>query len=214
MNWNKLFSEGTFIRGDCMEYMRQMPDNVADLAIIDPPYGIGASEMTMGSGKNKKYNKGKKWDTETPSKEYFHELNRISKNQIIFGGNYFELPISRGWIFWDKGINGDCSFADGELLWTSFDQVLRKADVRYKGFLGADSNRIHICQKPIRLFKWLLRNYAKPTDKIISTHVGSGSDIIAFIDFGCDYVGFEIDAEYYAAATQRINNHKAQLKLF
>ena len=197
----------------CMEGMKEFSDNHFDLALVDPPYGINASEMTMGSGKNKKYTKGKKWDSTPPDKKYFDELFRISKNQIIFGGNYFELPISRGWIFWDKGINGDSSFADGELLWTSFAQVLRKASIRYKGFLGADSVRIHICQKPIQIYKWILKRHATPDMKIIDTHVGSGSSIIAFNDFGCDWIGFEIDKDYFEAASKRIAQHKAQQRL-
>ena len=117
---------------DCLEAMKSMKDNQFDLAIVDPPYGIGASEMTMGSGKNKKYKKGKKWDNETPTNEYFLELQRVSKNQIIWGGNYFadKLKPSKCYIFWDKGINGDCDFADGELAWCSFDKVLRIAPIR------------------------------------------------------------------------------------
>src|SRR6187551_560458 len=125
---------------DCMEFMANIPDKYYDLGILDPPYGIGASEMTGGSGKKKKWDKGKKWDEMPPKKEYFESAFRVCKNLIIWGGNYFTdlLPVSRCWVFWDKGINGDCSFADGELAWCSFDSVLRKANIRYKGFLGAD----------------------------------------------------------------------------
>lgn len=147
---------------DCMDLMARYEDNYFDLAIVDPPYGINASEMTLGSGKNKKYSKGKKWDNATPDKNYFKELQRVSKHQIIWGGNYFtdKLKPSRCYIFWDKGIYADCDFADGELAWTNFDKVLRIAKIRYKGFLGADKIRIHPTQKPVKLYEWLLMNYA------------------------------------------------------
>lgn len=199
---------------DCMKGMAEYPDNYFDLAIVDPPYGIGASEMTMGSGKNKKYIKGKKWDTETPNNLYFNELFRVSKNQIIWGGNYFLLPLTKSWIFWDKGINGDCDFADGELAWTSFNKVLRIAQIRYKGFLGADKIRIHPTQKPVALYKWLLDKYAKQGDKILDTHLGSGSSRIAAYEYGFDFTAFELDKDYFEAQEKRFNNHKLQLKLF
>jgi len=197
-----------------MELMARYPDKYFDLAIVDPPYGIGASEMTMGNGKNKKYKKGKIWDNETPNQEYFEELFRVSKNQIIWGGNYFSLPLTKSWIFWDKGINGDCDFADGELAWISFNKVLRIAPIRYKGFLGADTERIHPTQKPIKLYKWLLDKYAKQGDKILDTHLGSGSIAIACHDYGFDLTACELDKEYFDKAMQRINNHTAQQKLF
>jgi site-specific DNA-methyltransferase (adenine-specific) len=197
-----------------MELMARYPDKYFDLAIVDPPYGIGASEMTMGSGKNKKYKKGKNWDAETPNQEYFNELFRVSKNQIIWGGNYFPLPLTKSWIFWDKGINGDCDFADGELAWTSFNKVLRIAPIRYKGFLGADKERIHPTQKPVALYKWLLDKYAKQGDKILDTHLGSGSIAIACHDYGFDLTACELDKEYFEKAMQRITNHMAQTKLF
>jgi site-specific DNA-methyltransferase (adenine-specific) len=199
---------------DNMKLMGRYEDNHFDLAIVDPPYGIGASEMTMGSGRNKKYTKGKKWDNETPNKEYFNELVRVSKNQIIWGGNYFDLPLTKSWIFWDKGIYGDCDFADGELAWTSFKKVLRVAQIRYKGFLGADLQRIHPTQKPVKLYKWLLKNYANEGDKILDTHLGSGSIAIACHDLGFDLTACELDTEYYNAAMKRIEDHKKQLQLF
>ena len=201
---------------DCMEAMKEMKDNHFDLAIVDPPYGIGASEMTMGSGKNKKYKKGKKWDNETPTQNYFNEIQRVSKNQIIWGGNYFsdKLKPTRCYIFWDKGINGDCDFADGELAWCSFNKVLRKAPIRYKGFLGADNIRIHPTQKPVKLYEWLLINYAKEGDTILDTHLGSGSIAIACHNLGYDLTGYEIDKEYFEAAKKRIEQHKQQTRLF
>ena len=197
-----------------MELMARYPDKYFDLAIVDPPYGIGASEMTMGSGKNKKYKKGKNWDNETPNEIYFNELFRVSKNQIIFGGNYFNLPLTKSWIFWDKGINGDCDFADGELAWTSFNKVLRIAPIRYKGFLGADLERIHPTQKPVAIYKWLLDNYAKQGDKILDTHLGSGSIAIACHDYGFDLTACELDKEYFDQAMKRLKLHQSQLKLF
>ena len=201
---------------DCMEAMKEMSDNQFDLAIVDPPYGIGASEMTMGSGKNKKYKKGKKWDNETPTQKYFNEIQRVSKNQIIWGGNYFadKLKPTRCYIFWDKGINGDCDFADGELAWCSFDKVLRKAPIRYKGFLGADNIRIHPTQKPVKLYEWLLMNYAKEGDTILDTHLGSGSIAIACHNLGFELTGYEIDKEYFEAAKKRIEQHKQQGRLW
>ena len=188
---------------DCMEYLKNIPDKFFNLAIVDPPYGIGASEMTMGNGKNKKYQKGKGWDSKPPDDKYFSELFRVSHNQIIWGGNYFDLPKTKGWIFWDKGIYGDCSFADGELAWTSFDKVLRVAKIRYRGFLGMDKNRIHPTQKPLALYSWILKNYAKPEDKILDTHLGSGSSRIASYKMGFDFYATEIDKEYFSAQEER-----------
>ena len=214
---NKLNYFKMNITNECnMELMVRYDDNHFDLAIVDPPYGIGASEMTMGSGKNKKYKKGKKWDNETPNIDYFKELQRVSKNQIIWGGNYFadKLKPSRCYIFWDKGINGDCDFADGELAWCSFDKVLRKAPIRYKGFLGADKIRIHPTQKPVKLYEWLLMNYAQEGDKILDTHLGSGSIAIACHNLKYDLTACELDKEYYEAAIKRITKHKQQLTMF
>ena len=211
------------ITNECnMELMARYPDNHFDLAIVDPPYGIGASEMTMGSGKNKKYKKGKKWDNETPTKEYFTEVQRVSKNQIIWGGNYFsdKLKPSRCYIFWDKGINGDCDFADGELAWCSFNKVLRIAPIRYKGFLGADKIRIHPTQKPIKLYQWLLTNYAEPNFKILDTHLGSGSIAIAVDSvnkiekMNLTLTACELDKEYYQTATRRIEEQTTWNSLF
>lgn len=201
---------------DNMELMAQTPDNYYDLAIVDPPYGINASEMTMGTGKNKRYSKGKKWDSETPLLEYFIELFRVSENQIIWGGNYFtdKLPISRGWIFWDKQLNKDVSFADGELAWTSFDKVLKIAKVQYSGFLGADKERLHPTQKPIALYKWLLSKYAKQNDKILDTHLGSMSIAISCHDYGFELTGCELDKYYFRDGVKRVKNHILQQKLF
>ena len=210
-----------FYNADNLAIMKQYPDKHFPLAIVDPPYGIKASEMTMGSGTKKKWNKNKKWDDNIPTIEYFTELQRISKNQIIFGGNYFNLPISKGWIFWDKGIYGDSSFADGELAWTSFDVVLRVAKIRYKGFLGMDKDcRIHITQKPIALYEWILKNYANDNDKILDTHLGSGSIAIAIDKANTldkrnlSFVGIEIDKDYFNDSIKRFKNYKSQGLLF
>lgn len=144
---------------DCLDYMRGIPDKFFDLCIADPPYGIGAGKMTMGSRKHKLWTK-KGWDENVPEDEVFDEIIRISKNAIIWGGNYFTLPCTKSWIVWDKGIDGSASFADGELAWTTFDKVMRIAKVRYRGFLGGEKERIHPTQKPVALYAWLLDNYA------------------------------------------------------
>ena len=197
---------------DCMCFMQDC--DKYDLAIVDPPYGIKASGMVMGKGKNKKWDKSKDWDNNTPDKYYFKALQDSSNNQIIWGGNYFNLPISRGWIFWDKGLNGKSSFSDGELAWTSFDMVLRKAKVRYDGFLGADKQRIHPTQKPVQLYKWLLTNYAKEGDTILDTHGGSMSIAIACWDLGFDLDICELDTDYFNDAVKRFEQHISQTQLF
>ena len=194
---------------DCLEYMKTVPDNFYDLCLTDPPYGIGISSNPVRQKHTKK-----EWDNNIPINEIFNEIMRVSKNQIIWGGNYFRLPIKRGWIFWDKGIDGDCSFADGELAWTSFDTVLRKANVRYKGFIGMDKQRIHPTQKPVALYKWILSKYAKQGQTILDTHLGSGSSAIAAHDYGYEFTGIELDSEYYEAAKKRISEHQRQLNLF
>jgi len=203
----------TITNEDNIDLMARYPDKYFDLAIVDPPYGIGASEMTMGSG-NKQWSKGKKWDDNTPTEQYFNELLRISKNQIIWGGNYFNLPQSRCWIFWDKEVPAGVDFADGELAWCSFDKVLRKAKIPYSGFRGGDiGGKIHPTQKPIELYKWILKNYAKEGDKILDTHLGSGSIAIACHYMGFDLTACELDKEYYDQAMQRINDQTKQLTL-
>jgi site-specific DNA-methyltransferase (adenine-specific) len=208
------FGKIQIVHADCMDIISALPDNAYDLAICDIPYGVGASEMNMGNGKNKKYKKGKKWDTEPPPPEYFRQLMRVTKNQIIFGGNYVSLPPSRGWIIWDKGIYGSTSFGDCELAWTSFDRVMRIARVRYSGAIGADEIRIHITQKPVNLYGWILNRYANPGDKILDTHLGGGSICIAADTLGFEMLGIEIDEDYYNAAKRRLQCHRAQLKLF
>jgi len=208
---------------DNMELMARYPDKYFDLAIVDPPYGIGASrDMTGLTGKRsngtiwvrtRKEHIEKDWDNETPSKEYFKELFRVSKNQIIWGGNYFDLPPTRGIICWDKKQKME-TFSAWEMAWTSFDCVARLFEYDNKGFMCKDGAKIHPTQKPVALYKWLLDKYAKPTDKILDTHLGSGSIAIACHDYGFDLTACELDKEYFDKAMKRINNHTAQTKLF
>lgn len=199
---------------DCMQAMKEMPDNSFDLAIVDPPYGIGMScgaGETRGDGKNKKKDLyiPKFWDSKKPSSLYFKELFRVSKEQIIWGGNYFidNLYPSRGWIYWEKLMGG--SYSDGELAWTSFDKVLKQYTKRTE-----QGNRIHPTQKPVSLYMWILSNYAKKGWSILDTHLGSGSSAIAAHDMNFDFVGFELDKEYFDAAQERLHRHQRQLKLF
>jgi site-specific DNA-methyltransferase (adenine-specific) len=201
-----------------MNVMQQYPDKHFDLAIVDPPYGIDLANMNMGIGKSKKASKiqnrkwkSKDWDRSTPDHFYFNELFRISKNQMIWGGNYFYLPPCKFYIIWDKEIPTGLSFADCEMCWTSFNKAPRI--FRYSAYLDK-KDKLHPTQKPVALYKWLLTNYAKPDDKILDTHLGSGSIAIACHDYGFDLVGTELDGEYYAAALNRYNNHIAQQKLF
>jgi len=199
---------------DCIEYMQQFPDNYFELAIVDPPYGISIN-MNMGRKKNKRKNHiDKKWDNESPTIDYFNELFRVSQNQIIWGGNYFPLALTKSWIFWDKDVPEGVSFADGELAWTSFDKTLVKAKIKYSGFQGMDENgKIHPTQKPVSLYRWLLKNYAKPNDKILDTHLGSGSSRIAADMEGFDFYACELDKDYFDASCKRFDDYKKQLKL-
>lgn len=205
---------------DCMEAMKEFPDKYFELAIVDPPYGIGEGLKNRGMGTcamSGKY-KIKNWDKEIPLKEYFDELFRVSKNQVIWGANYMTkyLPSSMGWIFWDKEASGD--FSDGELAYTSFNKGLRKYKYAWMGMRQGDmknkEKRIHPTQKPVALYKWLLSNYAKQGDKILDTHLGSGSSRIAAWDMGFDFWGYELDSEYFEAQEKRFNNFKMQGKLF
>ncbi len=196
---------------DCMEYMATLPDKAFDLAIVDPPYGIGEKFKGGKSGKmqfNEVVEKG--WDA-VPTKEYFDELFRVSNNQIIWGGNYFVLPPSRCWIVWDKIISEDFSLSMAEMAWTSFDEItkiFRMATPKTSG------TKIHPTQKPVALYKWLLSRYAKPGDRILDTHGGSGSICIACHDLGYDLTWMELDADYYEAACNRYKMHAAQASLF
>ena len=202
---------------DCVAGMRQYPDKYFDLAIVDPPYGIGA-ENHAGNAENgwKQWDK-KNWDSSIPNEEYFTELFRVSKNQMIWGGNYFAnlLANSQGWIFWDKG-QRNFSLADGELCWTSFKKSLRVFEMaRAKAKASIGYEKIHPTQKPVELYDFCLY-FAKleQGDKIIDTHLGSGSSRIAAYRNGFDFVGFELDKDYYEAQEKRFKTELMQPRLF
>ena len=195
---------------DCMEGMKQFPDKYFELAIVDPPYGINVN-MNMGLRKGqKKKREQKNWDKSIPDQSYFDELFRVSQNQIIWGGNYFPLKPTRGFVVWDKGetMYGR-SFAECEFAWTSFDTSARI----YK-LSPIDVNRFHPTQKPVKLYEWLLTNYAKQGYKILDTHVGSASSLIACYEYGFDFIGFEIDKDYYEAAQKRLQAFMSQVSMF
>ena len=202
-----------FINDDCMNIMPNYPDGYFDLAIVDPPYGIsedGAKNHSRGLLAEPTKFTPKDWDKNSPDKSYFDELLRISKNQIIFGANHFisKIPYNSScWIVWDKQ-NGTTDFADCELAWTSFKTAVRKYEFMWNGMLQGDmknkQKRIHPTQKPIQLYEWILRNYAKKDYKILDTHLGSGSIAIACHNFGVkEFVGIEIDKEYFDSSKER-----------
>lgn len=204
---------------DCMEAMKEIPDKYFQLAICDPPYGIGhdgqRQRVHANVKHNRKHHERKGWDKDTPPQEYFSELERISVNQIIFGGNYFVPMLSKGtkgWIVWDKGQHG-LSMSDCELAYSSFDCPTRVVVIN-RAELQRDGDTIHPTQKPVKPYKWILANYAKPGDRIIDTHAGSGSCLIACHDMYFDYIGFEIDAGYFNKATERLERIKSQLRIF
>ena len=201
---------------DCMEYMANCEDNEFDLAIVDPPYGIGVNKMTLGNGKNKIYRGENDWDAQIPTKEYFDELKRVSKNQIVWGGNYMTeyLEPTGAWLFWDKG-TGENDFADGELAWTSYKGALRKITKSWVGANAKNGNkRIHPTEKPVYLYGWIINRFCKEGFKVLDTHLGSGSSAIAAYNYKVDFVGLEIDKEYFDNAMKRFNNYKSQLKMF
>ena len=199
-----------------MKVMARYPDKYFDLAIVDPPYGIGANKMTLGNGKNKIYRGVNDWDNKIPSKEYFDELKRVSKNQIIWGGNYMTeyLKPTPAWLFWDKG-NGENDFADGELAWTSFDGALRKIT---KSWVGANAKngykRIHPTEKPVYLYSWIINRFCKEGFKVLDTHLGSGSIALACHLYNVDLVACEIDEKYFNDAKTRLENEQCQTSLF
>jgi site-specific DNA-methyltransferase (adenine-specific) len=212
-----------------MGFMATVPDKYFELAICDPPYGIGFDGQTTIIGKSGKANTfsnyqhhmKKNWDIKTPDKNYFDELRRISINQIIWGGNYFtdKLFVSRGWIYWDKKITNanNHTHSDGELAWTSFNKILKKFTFDWVGFgyiNNKEDRKIHPTQKPVTLYRWLLMNYAKKGDKIFDSHVGSASSLIACHLEGFEYVGCELDPDYYKEANERLEAYKAQGDLF
>lgn len=206
---------------DCLEAMREMPDKAFDFAVVDPPYGIGMDGGKIGGdnkGRAQNYTK-KDWDNSAPTEEYFLQLMRVSKNQIIFGANHFisKIPFdSSCWIVWDKDNTG--KFADCELAWTSFPSAVRLYRYRWNGMLQENMAikeiRIHPTQKPVALYRWIYQHYAKPGDKILDTHLGSGSSRIAAYDAGLDFCGYEIDKEYFQKQEERFERHIAQGNLF
>lgn len=200
---------------DNMRLMARYEDNHFDLAIVDPPYGIGfdgSKQSTSKHGGRKAYD-FKGWDNDTPDQEYFNELFRVSKNQIIWGANYFTkfLPSSMGWVFWDKG-QRICN-SDGELAFTSFGKALRVFEVN-RAYISKHGGSIHPTQKPVKLYEWLLMNYAKEGDKILDTHLGSGSIAIACHNLQYDLTACELDKEYFDLCIKRLNQHKSQLRMF
>lgn len=206
---------------DCLAAMREMPDKCFELAIVDPPYGIGEDGLSNHSrgtlAKPTKY-KPKSWDRKTPESIFFNELERVSVNSIIWGANHFGyMKPSPCWIVWDKQ-NGPNDFADCELAYTTFKTSARIFEFCWSGMRQGDmknkEKRIHPTQKPVALYKWLLKNYAKPGDRILDTHLGSGSSRIAAYDMGFDFVGYELDAEYFEASDRRFKNHISNLQMF
>ena len=232
-----------FILGDCMEYMQKMPDKAYDLAIVDPPYGINLSKQSMGAGGGvaKHKNRSSKRmvvdggcmtgngvampniyhafdDTAIPTEEYFKELERVSKHRIIWGGNYFldYLGKTKCFIVWDKGRRG-MAFSDAEIAWSDIDDNVRIFNFVWNGMLQEDmkhkEERIHPTQKPVALYEWLLTRYATKGDKILDTHVGSASSLIACENLGFEYTGFEIDPVFYKNAQERMKEYSAQLRM-
>lgn len=223
---------------DCMDLMAQLPDKCIDLAIVDPPYGIKADRMFKETNIRKDPRNGRdiittprrigNWDNKRPDKKYFQELERITKNRIIFGGNYFAdlLPPKSCWVVWDK-VNGKCDQADCELIWTSFNTAVRQIRFMWTGLLQGKSiteghinqgnkklceKRYHPTQKPIALYRWLLQKYAKEGDIILDTHCGSGSSVIACIEEGFQYIACELDPDYYKDSLKRVNKKYKELE--
>jgi len=215
-----------FYNKDCMEAMKGIPDNYFELAIVDPPYGIGADNKNNGKNSDAhertskaKLNTYKKtnWDNNTPDDNYFDELKRVSKNQIIWGVNYYNYNLKGGRIYWNKNVTMP-TYSDGELAYCSLTNSLKSFDYTWHGMIQEKMKnkevRIHPTQKPVDLYKWLLTNYAEKGDKILDTHVGSASSLIACYDLGFEYLGFELDEDYYNEALDRLNEHKSQMNMF
>lgn len=220
-----------FYNMDCLEGMKQFPDGFFDLAIVDPPYGIGVMTMNYtksgavrthgyAAAKRRDYRKQSEWDVK-PDKAYFDELSRVAKRKIIWGGNYFSdmLPPSKSFIVWDKRCNDAMrnDFADCEYAWADYG-VARMFRFVWNGMIQGNmkdkEERFHPTQKPVALYEWILNNYAKPGDKILDTHVGSASSLIACHNLGFQYVGFELDPEYFRKASERLEDARAQTSIF
>ena len=211
---------------DNMLMMARYPDNYFDLAIVDPPYGIDIHKMSYtqstkgGVAKRKDYSSVGDWDSNTPDNKYYSELFRTSKNQIIWGGNYFNLPLTKSWVIWDKRTEAKYSndFADCEMAWTSFNKPAKIFRWLWSGMMQQDMKnkevRIHPTQKPVKLYEWLLMNYAKEGDKIIDTHRGSASLDIACHNLGFDLWTCELDTDYFDDGNKRLKQHQQQLTIF
>lgn len=204
----KVFQSGkiTLIHGDCMEYMAALEGKAFDLAVVDPPYGIDLASKSF-RGKQAKKN----WDECVPDSQYFSELMRASKEQIIWGGNYFDLPPSKGFLIWDKMQPFDFTSAMCEMAWSS---IQKPAKMFRLHVVTAETNKIHPTQKPVKLYQWIYANYAKEGYRILDTHLGSGSSAIAAHYAGLEFVGIELDPDYYAAAVERFKRETAQEALF
>lgn len=204
----KTYTKGkiTLIHGDCMEYLAGLEDKAFDLAVVDPPYGIDLASKSF-RGKQAKKN----WDESVPDEVYFKELMRVSKDQIIWGGNYFDLPPTKGFLIWDKMQPFDFTSAMCEMAWSS---IQKPAKMFRLHVVTAETNKIHPTQKPVKLYQWIFANYAKPTDRILDTHLGSGSSAIAAHYSGLEFVGIELEPDYYAAAVERFERETAQESLF
>ena len=206
----------TLLNCDCMTYMKTLDDNAFDLAIVDPPYGIGMAKERPRKDGRFAMNKPRDWDNAIPSQEYFNELERVSVNRVIWGGNYFPLPPTQCFIFWYKQ-NPVPNFSDGELAWTSFKRPAQCFNFKYYGSIQGITSaekKIHISQKPIELYDWLLKNFAEKGQSILDTHLGSGSSAIAAHYGGFDFVGCELDEDYFKAAQSRIDHETKQIAMF
>ena len=215
-----------FYNMDCMEGMKQFPDKYFDLAIVDPPYGgvtqggYATNQVSGGIARNRNDYVLDVWQQNAPDQAYFEELFRVSKNSVIWGGNYFIEQIHRNsqcWLVWDKQKPQGITYADAELAWTSFNLGVKVFRYTWNGMLQGDmknkEHKIHPTQKPKNLYKWVLQNFAKSGDLILDTHVGSASSLIACEEMGLKYVGFELSEEYYKLATKRLNTHKSQVSI-
>lgn len=211
---------------DCLEAMRRMEDKCFDLAVVDPPYGgVGqggymTNKSSGGVADHPSYHTAL-WKQDKPKPEYFKELFRVSKNQVIWGGNYFQTLIlqdTQCWIVWDKQKGDGVAFADFEIAWTSFDRASRMFRYMWNGMLQGDMKnkeaKIHPTQKPVALYVWIYNTFAKPGERILDTHLGSGSSRIAAHDLGLDFVGYEIDETYFQLQEERFRRHTAQVNLF
>ena len=210
---HKQIGKALIINADNMEVMKHIRDGEFELAIVDPPYGINVNHnMGRRAGMTRSDYKPVKWDATPSTIDYFLQLDRVSANQIIWGANHFMDLIARRsscWIVWDKMFSADVSFASCELAYTSFDSVTKRFT-----YSSARADGIHPTQKPVKLYEWLLTNYAKPCQRILDTHLGSGSAAIAANNLGFEFVGIELDADYYEAACKRIEQATAQKRMF